>query len=186
MKRWYRGSRRIVLALPNYGIAVKFPLLRTKNIWDFWMGDVVGMYKEMYASAHPEARALYREAVWLGFKRCMYQCFFGGLADNWRERHYYKYCDASLRPLLQPTYLSLIGLVNLQRLGTPSNDEAVCRRTCRVIRPDAPRDGHHWDMPTNFDVSAGCLKMLDYGSTATQKIINKHGLALLAEFGSPV
>ena len=186
MRRWYKGSRRIVLALPNYGIAVKFPLLRTRNIRDFWMGDVVGMYKEMYASKHPEAMALYREAIWLGLKRCLYQSFFGGLADNWRERRYYKYCDVSLHPLLQPTYLSLIGLVNLQRLGTPSNDETVCRRACRVIWPDAPHDGHHWDMPANFDVSDGCLKILDYGSVATQKIINKHGLALLAEFNSLV
>lgn len=184
MKRWYKGSRRIVLALPNYGIVLKFPLLRTRNIRDFWMGDVVGMYKEMYSSKHHEAQALYWEAVWLGFKRCMHQCFFGGLADNWRERRYYKYCDASVRPLLQPTYFSFVGLVNLQQLGTPAKDESVCRRARRVIWPDAAHDGHHWEMSANFDISSGHFKLLDYGSVATQKIVNKHGPALLAEFGS--
>ncbi len=178
----FLGKRRIVVPVSRFGIVIKFPRLRVQNFWDFWAGDIVGMWKEMHTSKHPEAKKLYWKSVRLGLSVVCTSAFFGGIADNWRERRYYKSCDSSFRPLLQPTYLSLLGLVNVQRLGNPSKDLSVCETLCRIIWPDAAHDGHHWDTPSNFDVSSGELKVLDYGSVETQKIINKHGWALLTKF----
>ena len=177
--RWriFQGSQRRVLDPLRYDLVIKIAWFRWRYIRDYWEGNVVGMYREMYASKVPEARQLYWENVWLGLKRALWQTF-GGVADNWRERRYYKRCAPVQRALLKPTYFSLFGFVNVQKRGIPSRDADVCRPMRKVIGRGVALDGHHWDSPHNFDVSSGCLQVLDYGSLVTQRILDKHAAAL--------
>lgn len=178
--RWQiaQGSRRVVLVPQDSKVVLKIACFRRRYFHDYWRGNVVGMYHEMYASQNPEARKLYWENLWLGLKRVSHQTF-GGIAENWHEWTYYLFCGPGPRRLLKPTYFSLLGLVNIQKRGIPARDAKVCTPARKAIGPEVVLDGHHWDLPYNFDVSSGRLEMLDYGSPQTRKILAKHWTALL-------
>ena len=177
------GKRRIVFTIVSLGVVVKVPRLRLHRLWEFWRADVVLMKMEMLSSPLPEPKTkeLYWEGVRLALRRTLRQTF-GGIGDNWRERSFYKYSDATTRQLLKPTLFSFFGLLNIQLLGEPCKDTAACGAFRLIAGSELSNDGHHWDHPSNFDLSSGRPQLLYYGSKATQTIIKKFGARFLTEF----
>lgn len=182
LMRWYqvfRGTKRFVVAVPAFGVVLKFPRFNWLYIGNFF-ADTRFAFTEIYPRQGLRGEH-FRQTIHGSWRRNS-GSFFGGIADNYRERRYYKHSDHLIRSLLQPTYVSLIGLLNVQRLGVPSDDMAVYHACYLIIGQDIVFDGHHWDTPSNFDVSSECLVVLDYGSLATQKIIDKHAKELYLRF----
>ena len=101
-----------------------------------------------------------------------------GLFDNWREYLFYK---KTRHQFCQRTYLSLFGVVNIQRYGNTCDNstqdwqEIFISPQTDYCRTDFIRDGHHWFYGSNFCWDGKFLRAVDYGSLRTQKLIEKFG-----------
>ena len=185
MAPWYvsRGQNRIVIVIPSLGIAIKCVRLQKRYLVSF-RRDVSIYAKEMLPTSDPKTKAVYWESVRHSFWRNLCHTF-RGIGDNWRERSFYKHADASYGPLLQPTFFSFFGLVNVQKYGKPADEkdsDPIYHAFFPVAGQDLIRDGHHWNNAGNFHLAGDGPKLLDYGNPMTQWIVRKYGLALYTRF----
>jgi hypothetical protein len=99
--------------------------------------------------------------------------------ENWNEHNFYQ---ENKHPLLQPTLFSM-GLVNIQTRGQPLKYDSGKFREClhRATNGAVAADGHHFDNINNFCFWNG-LKMVDYGSPNTQRIIESCGAMIKEGF----
>lgn len=107
-----------------------------------------------------------------------------GVLNNWREWRYFKK-HPELCVLLQPTYFSLLGFLNVQKFGKPPSEddgEAIYYAFYAIAGQDLIYDGHHWVNAENFHLATDGPKLLDYGSTRTQAILDKFGIELYHRF----
>ena len=183
IRRISKGESRIVLAIPAFGIVIKCARV---HFWPFkdLYSNVVGMGKEMLPNPDPEVRAMYWEFVRGSIRRCLRQ-FFKGVAENWNERSYFKHTNALARLFLQPTYLSVFGIANIQRYGEPISEDRnieVCMAFYKVAGQALVHDSHHWTHARNFHLAADGPKALDYGNRSTQKIISNFGFVIYRDF----
>jgi len=160
--RFITGESRAVLVLPTAGIVVKFPIIHfvealkalTSDVWKYgW------------------------ELGYRGFRNSL----INGLASNWIEFLLYVKTGS---PFLQPTYFSLFGLLNIQRYGNPCSLRAVdlwCQ-LCALTENKVWDDGHHFSNPKNFTLDGGSLRMLDYGSSRTFRVVNDYGRKIAKTF----
>ncbi len=178
-----KGQSRVVVAIPSWGIAIKFARIRSKVVTAYFQ-DVSYYTREMYPNPDPAVRALFWETMTLASRRCIRQTF-GGIIDNWNERSLYKHTNTLHRLVLQPTYLSVCGLVNIQRYGKPgdvSESESIFYAFYRIAGQALVHDSHHWIKAANFHLTPDGPKLLDYGSEETQKIVSNHGVAFYRDF----
>ena len=136
----------------------------------------------MLPSSSRKTKKLYLEFVGSAINRAFIQ-FFQGFTSNWREWAYYKRVNPRHRSFLQPTYFSLLGILNIQKFGEPvdtTRGEELYHRFFKVAGQALIHDGHHWTFARNFHLAPDGPKILDYGSVATQKIIDEYGAALFA------
>lgn len=170
--QFHKGQNRAVWLLPELGIVVKFPIVYfrpvfaalTTDLWRFgWKGF------KAYWDTPLEAYGGFRS--WL----------FKGLAANWMEFWLY---TKTHNPFLQPTYFSLLGLVNVQRYGNPCPLKHVdlwCQLH-ELTNGQVWDDGHHFSNTQNFTFDGGVLRMLDYGSSRTRKVVLLYGEKIIQQF----
>jgi hypothetical protein len=172
-----KGRDRIAFIFPPLGLVVKLPRIRLFIA----VKELLKSSGQCFFGSQPE---YYRVHLWLflirkidargafvGFKSLL----FGGLADNWNE---FIFFVRTRNKFLQPTYFSFLGLINLQKYGEPTglNYRSLWHQIIDLIGPkDCRDDAHHFSSPANFCLQRGKLRILDYGSRATQKIVAKYG-----------
>lgn len=169
-----KGYHRTVLIFPLLGIVIKIPICH-------------------FFSVAVESLRLIKERRWktirflltspidvhLGWPKRL----FFGIACNWGE---FSLSCRRGNPFLQPTYFSLLGLFNVQKMAQPCQ---ICYDTlwCQLYdltNGEIWQDHHHFENPENFCLEDGKLKILDYGSPKTQKISKKWGRKIFESFNS--
>ena len=108
---------------------------------------------------------------------------FWGILLNWWEFVFYLKTRHSF---LQPTFLSLFGLLNIQRYGDKIPQEMwqeLFQSLWTATKKEIKQDLHHFGESENFclDRKRGIIRMLDYGHPTTQAIIQKWGHRLKKE-----
>lgn len=165
----HRGQTRIVVVIGNV-IACKFPRARPRYAWRGFVESL-----QFYGW-----RGLF---VWTsvegvsGWQRPL----LGGWVANFREawfwvRHRHAFCV--------PTYVSLLGLVNIQPVATMlewSDREVVWGKAGEVLGRRIMDDVHHFHYAHsgNWVRYGGTVRLSDYGSTVTQAIIAESGDAIV-------
>ena len=172
--KFKKGRNRIVLVLPLLGIAVKLPIVHFFTV-------TASLAKRIVHLDFKIIRILMRVSPdcdgFIGYRNLL----FGGTLTNWREfLFFYK----TKNPFLQPTYFSLFGLINIQKLGQLCTME---QRTFQSQLRDVTNDGvgwddHHFINPDNFCFSNGKLRILDYGSKITQETVILYGAKIQSSF----
>lgn len=169
------GSNRIILDLVKIGFVIKLPLahgvLFYVTIKAFIDGTSIISFPEWVA--YP----MDNNGFW-GLKRTL----FKGIADNWRE---FRFSVASGHPFVQPTYFSLLGLVNVQRRGDPPKMESgeFLGQLQRLAGEECfYSDPHHFKNVDNFCWDGSFLRMTDYGSSQTRLVILKRGMCVYNNF----
>lgn len=168
-----KGSNRLVVDFINLGFVIKLPivhLLFVQKELKFFLHK--GGYFRGWIGYDMDNGGV------VGVKRLL----FKGIADNWREFWFY----AITRHLFaHPTYFSLFGLVNVQRRGdSPAVGSGDFARQvkCIIGEEEFHVDAHHFRLPNNFCVVNGRLRMVDYGSPNTRRVIREVGMCLYKNF----
>lgn len=180
-----KGRSRTVIAIPSLRVVIKCARIRKRPFEGFY-ADMSFAYREMFPNPDPKVRKIFWEVVRASASRAFIE-FFEGFASNWRERAYYKRTNTLHRLFLQPTYFSLFGIFNIQKLGKPMDEarsDEMYRRFHAVAGEALIRDGHHWTFANNFHLASDGPKILDYGSVDTQRIIDEYGVDLYTRFGT--
>ncbi len=165
-----KGDDRVVVILPMLGIVLKFPIIH------FWR------FLRIFASCFKDPKRMLVRLCWgvtlpinysLGFRGML----FKGLHANWCEFWFYWW---TLNPFLQPTYFSLLGLLNIQRIGEPclmEVEDVWCQLSGmnNSLQRDLWKDSHHFANPRNFCFYKGTIRMLDYGSSGSREVVALHG-----------
>ena len=169
------GSQRTVFVFPGLGVVIKIPI------------SIVGLISNY------KFRRMPRQST-----RSFWWCVRGTGLDiykavqvNWHEFTYY---HQSRHPILQPTYFSFFGLLNIQRYGLPfvmqcSEDyQGEMYLQMMALTDDGMRDcggdPHHFRDPLNFGVEDGKLRIHDYGDPKTQKVLDKFGDVIYEKYDS--
>lgn len=165
-----KGKDRIVVVIPRLGIVVKLPRIKIYSalrITFFSRGGLVSVIK----------RNLSYDVWCLSGYRSL---FFKSILINWYEFWFYQ---TTKNPLLQPTYFSLFGLLNIQKIGLRTFSLG-CGGMYRYLEPYLDlrdiqyleKDGHHFFNSHNFCLTeGGLLRMVDYGDEQTMSVISKVG-----------
>lgn len=110
---------------------------------------------------------------------------FAGMWANWNE---YRFYAATRNPFVWPTIFSFFGLFNIQRIGNACGytSHEVWNALFEQAGNDLFADNHCFDNASNFCVSKeGKLRLLDYASEGSQKVVTKYGKQLAEISGSP-
>ncbi len=165
-----RGTTRSVVSVPLLGIVLKFPRIKIHD--SIYILKIGIKHRALFKNRHAVVSVI---AANLG----------RGITANMRERHYYKYSVFPFRLLLQPTYFSLLGLINVQKYGRPAGSDRsdmgtrIYRKFFAVAGQNLVLDGHLWANASNFHINQGVVKLLDYGNEKTQEIIDRFGYEML-------
>jgi len=111
-------------------------------------------------------------AWWTGWN-----CLFGGILANWIERRTFA---TTRNVFLPPTYITIFGLVNIQRFAQPCTltDNVLWVALNEICDNDRCLwdDSHHFVNRKNFGWDGdGRLVMCDYGSRMVLPTILKYG-----------
>src|SRR5665213_2479302 len=177
-----KGSSRIVILIPFFGIAIKFPIIYPraffKSLYRVCFGDF---------SKKAELRRYFVKLICNmrdtdeQFSGGWY--LFRGISDNWTEFLFlFKNRKSAF---LMPTYFSLFGLINICPLGEEfengleyENAKRLWVELYTVTNGDVLKEGHHFEETKNFCIYKGVLKMCDYGGIGVRQVISHHILAL--------
>lgn len=170
--KFRHGRYRFVFAFPLLGIAIKFPVIRLFSVaWNIIKHLAHLRVKYVWHEAMIEVDCYYGYRNWL----------FGGIVANWREFVFFRKTKHSF---LQPTYFSLFGLFNIQKVAEPCQLQAVdlwCQ-LYELTNGKVFADSHHFENPDNFCLAGGVLRILDYGSKRTHGVITEFGDKILNSF----
>lgn len=167
-----KGSDRVVITFPALGIVVKIARIRIfKAI--YWL------LKETIKHDWPALEKRFTHpmnAPW-----SIWGLVFRGLVSNWMEFYFYQ---TTKHPILQTTFFSLAGLVNVEKYCDPCNKENCPYKELKRIAGTRAilKDMHHLGNPKNFCIVNGKLKFLDYGSKETRNFINQYGSKIYEQF----
>ena len=166
-----KGHHRFAFVFPRLGIAIKLPFVRLLAV----ICDITNRI------IRDQLWSMLREVTYsvdqVGYKNCL----LGGIFANWREFLFYRKTRNSL---LQPTYFSFLGLLNIQKSGKPCLLQAV-DLWCQLYELTNAKvfdSSHHFANPDNFCFDRGGLKMVDYGSNRTHRVIVEYGAKIVAQF----
>jgi hypothetical protein len=171
------GQDRIVILLPLIGLVVKLPRIRLlaiiREVYRFSVRSLFGKKKEFNRVLLTKffTRSIAASQAFLGFRALL----LSGLITNWSEFIFYVKTRNSF---LQPTYFSFFGLLNIQRLGKSLQltiEEFEPQMVEFINYENYQADSHHFTKRNNFCGHQGKLRILDYGSKVTQKIVRKFG-----------
>lgn len=165
-KSQYEGARR-VFVFPRLGIVVKTARFYWRISWENLSHKIrkfgLSSAWSFFFSGTEETTGSPRRLL------------AKGLRDNWEEFWFYWRFRHSV---LQPTYFSLFGLVNIQKWGEILDEEEfeqkrIWGQMLDLTNKETRSDGHHFTNPANFCLENQHLRMVDYGSPATRKILRK-------------
>ena len=168
--RFCNGTTRFVIVFA--WLAVKFPKMQ---IWTF--------LELMYCAVKyycPEKDAHNIGIVGCLFDEAILWCrplLYESIISNWQEFIFY-------HRLCEPTYFSLFGLINIQRVSPDIkgfNEETFWAEMEKVDRR-IEQDTHHFKYVENFSVRDGKIFMRDYGSVQTQDTILLFGDKITKHF----
>ncbi len=171
--KFKRGRSRVVVIFPFFRIAIKLPIIHL----------LVAM-RAVYYCIKSDKCWQYLQQDWgwsveqhIGFKGHL----FLGIVANWNEFVFYQ---KTRDPFLQPTYFSFFGLFNIQRVDESYllNDEDLYHQLFKLTDGEVQNDSHHFENPHNFCFCDGSLRMLDYGSSKTRRIIAQYGTKIVDLF----
>lgn len=174
------GSNRVVIDLMRLGFVVKLPILHFVVLW-----RTLRMFcceSRICPEFFCQFLRLFTLPVDLTEVAGVKTLLFKGIADNWRE---FWFCATEWHPFAHPTYFSLFGLINIQKRGDAlvvSREEFVQQIKTLVGETMFYADAHHFSVRSNFCVSNGRLRMVDYGSTKTRKVIRERGMCVYRNF----
>lgn len=169
-----KGRNRIVLVLPSIGIAIKLPIIHLliairQIMRDLWRLNFKQIRRDMAITIDCSGYIAYRNFM------------LGGIAANWREFIFF-YKTKNI--FLQPTYFSLFGLVNIQKHGKLCTMKwrTFTNQIRKITNNEIGYAEHHFTNPKNFCFHKGHLRILDYGSLDTQRVIVTHGVKIFESF----
>ena len=171
--RMARGTFRIVI-VPRFGkLVFKFPIVRIsycRRWMKGWFKE--GGYKRLKVDLQ------IRLDSGIGPKAGLLK----GLRDNWME---FLFWVTTRHAFVQPTYLSLFGLVSVQRKGYPVGMEYpifACKMEQLMGFGAFYQDPHHFAEDKNFCLEDRTLRMTDYGNKKTRELIRTYGEAIQSGF----
>ena len=163
------GLARVVLALPSFGIVLKFPRVH-------WLRAFYQIKKDFKAGIFWKCIVFSSESshsvrYWL----CR------GFFENWKEFLFWRETPSDF---LQPTYFSLFGLVNIQKFGKVCSESEYdfWIQLQQITNSGCSQDGHIFASPENFVSVGNKIRLVDYGSTNTREVIKLYGQKLWQEF----
>jgi len=173
--RFKKGRRRFVFVFPSLGVTIKLPIVHLRK--------AIGLF--VYFIVHLDLRQVYVNVVFpidsediATFKSLA----FGGIVANWRE---FMFFLRTWNPLLQPTYFSLLGLINVQKASVLilARQDDFRTQLCELTQDEAYDDPHHFFNPDNYCLDGGArLRILDYGSKRVRRVITKYGKKISESF----
>lgn len=169
----HKGSSRIAIIFPSLHIAVKLPKVYVWSAlrlfghevrlgyWSLLRNEFTSYTVEMYG--------------------CIKRLLFLGIVSNWREFTLYR---STRNSLLEPTYFSLFGLLNIQRANPISEFQSVDLWTqlYGITKGKVFDDSHAFAESDNFTFCDGKLRMIDYGSSGCREVIKLFGEKIFGEF----
>ncbi|MFH0846377.1 MAG: hypothetical protein V1851_03210 [Patescibacteria group bacterium] len=176
----YIGSSRIVFVFDK--IAFKFPkiaiikYLKEFFVLFFWEKDSLTRTVKRYLTRRYLTGSVYSKNH-PGLKYYL----LNGLVSNWQEFLFWrKYKNI----FCEPTYYSLFGLINIQRVSYPY--DKIDRKSFWIKMQETPGydrdDGHHFSNPKNFGIRKKQILIVDYGNPITQRVILKYGENITEHF----
>jgi hypothetical protein len=162
----HKGYSRAVILVPFLGIALKFPIIRIL--------DALNQLK--YYCGKGLIRYLKLEHKWTVDHHSTIKMALGkGLRDNWQEFR----CSRNNpnHKFLMPTYFSLFGLMNVQKLGQSFEMEPthLWLQMIKLIGDGVWKDSHTFAQPNNFCKDGGRIRVVDYGNPQSAEAMIQHG-----------
>ena len=165
-----KGKWRIVFLFPKQRIAIKIAKIHFLSV-----------AREIFLGCFRDWRLAAYDIRWMFDSEDGRQYLCGGIRSNWNEFLFYL---RSRNPLLQPTYFSLLGLINIQQYAKPhllQNVDVWCQLN-QLVGNAVWDDGHHFADARNFCLVNNSLRMLDYGSRRCHRVIQVHGEEIAKNF----
>ncbi len=162
-----RGRTRLVIAFPWLGFVIKLPIIHISLFYWNIKNILQGEWKTVMLLWR--IRRTNRFSI-------KYQLVGGFVANRtewtiWQKTH---------NQLLQPTWFSLLGVINIQKFGDPISDVRV-EWLGMHLQKATNRRSHHFSRSHTFGSSAnytnvkGNLRLLDYGDVALLPVIVRYG-----------
>ena len=167
-----KGESRLVVILPELGIVIKFSIIHLVIGLRVFCDDLSRKGNRLHDELFRYTIEMYGSLKRLLFK---------GIVDNWREWRFYQ---RTRHPFCQPTYLSLFGLLNIQRFARPCTIQEIdlwCQLH-ELTKGAVFKDSHHFTNPDNFCLNGEGLRILDYGGLKTQEVVREFGDEILQHF----
>lgn len=167
-----KGRNRIILIFPSTGIVIKFAFIHFVEAFRCLFRDIKRRdWKYLKRKLKmPLGRGI------SGFKDYLLL----GIAHNWLEFWFY---IKTRNVFLQPTYFSLFGFFNIQKMGKVCEFSATdlwCQ-LYELTEEKVWKHCHHFSNPANFCFD-GKLRIFDYGDKRTQEVIVEYGEKISKEF----
>jgi len=172
--KFKKGRYRFVLILPSLGMVIKLPFIRLFKAAAAFKTCVMQWDSKWFTTLM--SYGIDQEGI-VGFRHLL----VGGIVFNWRE---FIFSNITGNPFLQPTYFSLFGLINIQKLGAEcllEKDEFWCQLR-EITSHLADDDGHHFRKPENFCFDGKNLRIIDYGNKKTQLVVTECGAKIFESF----
>ena len=158
------GDERRVVAIPSLGAVFKFPRIYFKAAFEQIQRGRTRNQMYLMGKKHGQKFSDFlREQLTqfeIGSMWTIRGFLCSGLRSNRSERHYYKKSNGAKRQLLQPTYFSLFGLMNVQKYGVPvrqprtkaelDQGKRIYDQLFPIAGVDLNEDGHHFAYKCGF------------------------------------
>ena len=158
-----KGTKRIVLVFDNFDFVVKVAKIRLLEAIRCAIDlSSCGLFWRSAFSCTVENYGIA-------------QFLFAGIVENWNER---KFCKETRLKCLVPTYLSIFGLVNIQKKGDvlcDISDKSLWSKMCEIMSEKIWEYPHLFNNPSNFcKTQEGHIQIVDYGSARCHGVIRKY------------
>lgn len=175
-----RGTSRLVVCLPEWGLVIKLPRPRPLSF--------------IRNTAHAVRRAYRcRQMRWIEWSLRLDHnndndlmgniryTLLNGIWHNWQE---WRLWGGTRSRFLEPTYFSLLGLVNIQRYGEDLrvSDIGLWAQMVEFSEGAVWSNAHHFGDPSNFSYRGGIVRMRDYGGRGVAEVVKKYGETIVASF----
>jgi len=157
-----QGHRRIVLVIPRLGIVLKFPIIRI----NVFLSDGLFVIKRRNFRNFIKWLFVYTPDQYFGARNRL----FGGIVDNQREYWLSTYYPMQI---IQPTYFSFFGLINIQKAGEPLDQTEATDFFSFLLQyvKDKHEDyrllfslGHHIEIVNFCTNNDDSIRIVDYGN----------------------
>lgn len=163
------GADRLVFVFPRLGIVVKLAIIHfisaVRPFFEYRWAYLRGYIQWPLESGHSLRRFLFK-----------------GLSANWNEFWFFR---KTRNPLLQPTWFSFFGFLNIQKYGELCQlpKRGFWMQMYALTDGEAFADSHHFRNSENFGFSDdGKLRMFDYGSRKSHVVIERFGARIREQF----